>query len=433
MELVEIAKIAVSAARYDIDIPYDYLIPAEFSGEIRPGVRVTVPFGRGNRICEGMALSVGRGEKVAGLKAILGTLDAEPVLDAAQIALALWLRQRYFCTLYDAIHAMLPVDLWYQVRECWSLTEQWRQFEAEIRTWRHGAELLDALRDNGGRADIETLRGVCDKPRPVLRDMEDIGAVRREADIKRRTPSDAPRRTDWSARMVELAIPSQEALAVAEQNRHRAPIRYEVTRLLAASGQLAASEVCYFAGASSRILREMEKAGLLAFSDIEPPREIPDTPPPSLTLNDEQQAAFDTVSDLMCRDEANVVLLQGVTGSGKTQVYLRLVEKALDMGRTAMVLVPEIILTPQVMGKFRACFGEEVALLHSGLKLSERHEQWKRVRDGAARVVLGTRSAIFAPLQNPALIVLDEEQEASYDSQQAPRYRTRDVAALHTQ
>lgn len=429
MELVEIAKIAVSAARYDIDIPYDYLIPAEFTGEIRPGVRVTVPFGRGNRICEGMTLSVGRGEKVAGLKAILGTLDAEPVLDAGQLALALWLRQRYFCTLYDAIHAMLPVDLWYQIRECWSLTEQWERFEADIRAWKHGAELLRVLQANGGRADIETLRGVCDKPRPILRDMEDAGAVRHEADIKRRTPSDAPRRTDWSARMVELAIPSEEALAVAEQSRRRAPIRYEVTRLLAASGQLAASEVCYFAGASSRILREMEKAGLLLFSDIEPPpREIPDTPPPSLTLNDEQQAAFDNISGLMDRDEASVILLEGVTGSGKTQVYLKLVRQALDMGRTAMVLVPEIILTPQVMGKFRACFGEQVALLHSGLKLSERHEQWKRVRDGTARVVLGTRSAIFAPLRNPALIVLDEEQEASYDSRNAPRYRTRDVA-----
>ena len=293
MELVEIAKVAVSAARYDIDIPYDYLIPAEFAGEIRPGMRVSIPFGAGNRICEGMTLSVRRGEKVAGLKAILGTLDAEPALDAGQLSLALWMRQRYFCTLYDAIRAILPVDMWYQLREFWSLTEQWERHAADIRTWKHGAELLDALEANGGRADMETLRGVCDKARPVLRAMEDAGAVRHEADIRRRAPSDTHRRTDWAARMVELAASAEEALAVAEQSRRRAPIRYEVTRLLAASGRLPASEVSYFTGASSRVLREMSKAGLLTFSDMEPPPvAIDDAPPPSLTLNDEQQTAF---------------------------------------------------------------------------------------------------------------------------------------------
>ncbi|MBQ9492539.1 MAG: primosomal protein N' [Oscillibacter sp.] len=429
MEPVEIAGTAVSAARYDIDIPYDYLIPAEFAEQVRPGVRVMVPFGKGNRLCEGMVLSVRRGEKVVGLKPILGTLDTEPVLDAAQLALAFWMRQRYFCTLYDVIHAILPVDLWYRIREFWSLTDDWTRCEAEIRTWKHGPELLDALRDHGGRADIDALRAVCDKARPVLRAMAEAGAVRCEADVKPRTPSGGPPRSDPATRMAELAVSAAEALSIAEHARRRTPIRYEVTRLLAASGKLSVSEVCYFTGASPRMLREMEKAGLLLFSDPPPVTpDVPDVPPSPLTLNAEQQAAFDKVAALMDRDEGNVALLQGVTGSGKTQVYLRLAEKALDMGRTAMVLVPEIILTPQVMGKFRACFGEQAALLHSGLKLSERHAQWERVRNGTARVVLGTRSAIFAPLRAPALIVLDEEQEASYDSQNTPRYRTQDVA-----
>lgn len=429
MEVVEIARIAVSAARYDIDIPYSYLIPAALSGQIRPGVRVTVPFGRGNRLCEGLTLSVERGEKSAGLKAVLRALDAEPVLDGAQIALAVWMRQRYFCTLYDAIHAILPVELWYQVQEFWSLTENWTESEAEIRTWNHGAELLDALQSNGGRAGWETLRAVCDNARPLLRDMEAAGAVRCEADAKRRALSGSGRKTSDADRMAELALPSEEALSIVERNRRRAPIRYDVANLLAASGRLSVSEIRYFTGASPRVLREMEKSGLLRFLDMEPPPpEIPDAPPSPLILNAEQQAAFDTVAALMDEGRAGVTLLHGVTGSGKTQVYLRLVEKALNMGKTAMVLVPEIILTPQLMGKFRAQFGENVALLHSGLKLSERHEQWRRVRDGAARVVLGTRSAVFAPLRDIGLIVLDEEQESSYDSQHAPRYHTRDVA-----
>ena len=429
MEIVEIAQIAVSAARYDIDIPYSYLIPAALSGQVQPGVRVTVPFGRGNRLCEGLTLSVGRGEKSAGLKTILRALDAEPVLDDAQIALAIWMRQRYFCTLYDAVHAILPVEIWYHVQELWSLTESWKESEAEIRTWKNGAELLDALQANGGRAGWETLRAVCENARPTLCNMEAVGAVRCEADAKRRALSDAARKFNAADKIVELALPSEEALSVAERNRRRAPIRYEVMRLLAASGALSASEVRYYTGAAPRVLREMEKAGLLQFSDMETPSpEIPDAPAPPFALNDEQQRAFETVAALMDGGKAGVALLHGVTGSGKTQIYLRLVEKALSIGKTAMVLAPEIILTPQLMAKFRARFGESVALLHSGLKLSERREQWKRVRDGAARIVLGTRSAVFAPLRNLGLIVLDEEQEGSYDSQHTPRYHTRDVA-----
>ena len=425
MEVADIAHIAVSAARYDIDKPYDYLIPAGLRDAVRPGIRVTIPFGRGNRLCEGVVLAVTRGPKVPGLKTLLRALDAEPVLDGPMLSLALWLRQRYFCTLYDAFHVILPVELWYTVQEFWTLTDAWEQSEAVIRAWTHGAELLDALISNGGRAGWETLRGVCERARPVLRDMEALGAVRCEADAKSRLP----RRADRSERMVELTLPAEEALSMVEGVRRRAPIRYEVVRLLAVSGKLSASEVRYFTGASTRILREMEKSGLIRLSEMEtPPAEIPVTAAPSLTLNDEQQRAFDTVAALMERDAANVVLLHGVTGSGKTQVYLRLTQRALDMGKSAMILVPEIILTPQLMGKFRACFGDAVALLHSGLKLSERYEQWKRVRDGAARVVLGTRSAVFAPLRDLALVILDEEQESSYDSQQAPRYHTRDVA-----
>lgn len=429
MELVEIAKVAVSAAVYDIDIPYSYLIPEALSEQARPGVRVTIPFGRGNRLCEGIVLAVERGAKVPGLKTILSVLDAEPVLDDGERALALWMRRRYFCTFYEIARTMLPVEVWYKVQEFWTLTDDWERHEEEIRSWPHGGELLDVLQSSGGRAGWGVLRLVCDKARTVLRAMEEAGAVRCEADARRRGPG-TPRRTDKASQLVELAISAEEALAVVELSRRRAPIRYEVVRLLAASGTLSVSETRYFTGASLQTLRELEKAGLVRLFDAEPPSPDPVEPdaPSPLTLNDEQSRAFETVAELMDRDEANVALLHGVTGSGKTQVYLKLVEKALDAGRTAMVLVPEIILTPQVMGKFKARFGGQVALLHSGLRLSERYEQWKRVRDGAARVVLGTRSAVFAPLRNLGLVILDEEQENSYNSQNAPRYHTRDVA-----
>ena len=175
----------------------------------------------------------------------------------------------------------------------------------------------------------------------------------------------------------------------------------------------------------------MEKAGIVAFSAEEELR-LPDLtavePSGPIVLNEEQEAAFQSIRTLTKTGKPEAVLLQGVTGSGKTQVYLRLVQEILSRGRRAMVLVPEIVLTPQMMRRFSACFGDQVAMLHSSLRMTERYDQWKRIRRGEVQVVLGTRSAIFAPLKNVGLIVLDEEQESSYQSENPPRYHTRDVA-----
>ena len=194
---------------------------------------------------------------------------------------------------------------------------------------------------------------------------------------------------------------------------------------------MCSSDLTYFTGASTRVLRGMEKAGLLVFSEMEELR-IPAPavvkPGPPIVLSEEQQAAFHMLAELSEAGAASGALLRGVTGSGKTQVYLRLVQEILSKGKTAIVLVPEIVLTPQMMEKFSSYFADGVAMLHSGLRLTERYDQWKRIRRGEVRVVLGTRSAIFAPLRNLGVIILDEEQEDSYRSENPPRYHTRDVA-----
>ena len=151
-------------------------------------------------------------------------------------------------------------------------------------------------------------------------------------------------------------------------------------------------------------------------------------PGPEIVLNEEQQRAFEEILGRVQAAKPSVTLLHGVTGSGKTQVYLRLVQETLALGKTAMVLVPEIVLTPQMMRKFSSYFGSRVAMLHSSLKMTERYDQWKRIRRGEVDVVLGTRSALFAPLKNLGLIIMDEEQEGSYQSENVPRYDAREVA-----
>lgn len=427
METAEIVKVAVSAAPYSIDKPYDYLVPETLLDAAVPGVRVTVPFGRGNRTSEGVVLARGSGAKERGLKALGAVLDAEPVLDESGIALALWLRQRYFCTMFEAVKTILPAGLWYRFRELWHLKEGLNRAEADALSAKiqRASAVLDVLFASGGVAETDALRDACgEEAGATLRALEKAGVVRCETAAKRKLG-------DKTRRMAELAVSAEDALAIVEPKRKSAPLRYEVVRLLASTGRAPASDVCYFTGASMQTVRGLEKAGLLTLTEEEalrvpPPREVPPGDP--IVLNEEQQTAFDEILELTGSGKPEAVLLRGVTGSGKTQVYLRLVQEILEGGKTAMILVPEIVLTPQMMRKFTAYFGSKVAMLHSSLRMTERYDQWKRIRRGEIQVVLGTRSAIFAPLKHLGLVVLDEEQESSYQSENPPRYHTRDVA-----
>ena len=427
METAEIVKVAVSAAPYSIDKPYDYLVPEPLLEAAAPGVRVTVPFGRGNRTSEGMILARVQGEKVQGLKPLDSVLDSGPVLDGDGIALALWMRQRYFCTMFEAVKTILPAGLWYRLREVWHLAEGVdREAAAALcGNIRRAGAILDVLWASGGSAGLEALRDACgQEAESTLRAMEKTGTVRCETEAARKIG-------DKTRRMVSLAVSTEDALAMTEAKRRSAPARYEVVRLLAATGRASAADVCYFTGASARTLKAMEKAGLLAFSEEEElrvPQATEVEPGAPIVLNGEQQAAYDGILSLMDSGKPEAALLHGVTGSGKTQVYLRLVQEALDRGKTAMVLVPEIILTPQMMRKFSSYFGSKVCMLHSSLRMTERYDQWKRIRRGEVQVVLGTRSAVFSPLKNLGLLILDEEQEGSYQSENPPRYHTRDVA-----
>ena len=427
MDAAAIVKVAVSAAPYHIDKPYDYLVPEGLEDLALPGVRAVVPFGRGNKLSEGLILARGAGEKARGLKTLSALLDREPVLDGGELSLALWMRQRYFCTVFEAARTMLPAGLWYRLKEIWRLQAD---LDAEAAAAaaagvRHGAQVLEFIRSSGGSAQLEALRDECGgETLPALRALEKAGIVWHETAARQKVG-------DKTRRMAELALSAEEALALTEAKRRSSPARYEVVKLLAANGRTACADVIYFTGASAQVLRGMERAGLLAFSEAEElriPRPAEVKPGPPIVLNEEQQAAFQELLSLAEAGRASGALLRGVTGSGKTQVYLRLVQEILSKGKTAIVLVPEIVLTPQMMEKFSSYFGEEAAMLHSGLRMTERYDQWKRIRRGEVKVVLGTRSAIFAPLRNLGIVILDEEQEGSYRSENPPRYDARDVA-----
>lgn len=355
---MKVAKIAVSAATYWLDRPYDYLIPEKLENAAVPGVRVTVPFSRGNRRSEGVILGVSDHSEYDKLKAVESVLDTAPVLSAEQIKLAMWMHDRFFCTVYDAVKTILPAGLWFKA-------------------------------DGSRRANDKTVE------------------------------------------MIMLAVPVEDAMEIAVQKKHKAPMQSAILELLCTTGRVPACDVLQFVGASRQTLKALINAELISV-DYEEVFRRPEVwnddliAPPS--LNDAQNKAFSGLKDLLEHDSAEAALLFGVTGSGKTSVYIHLISEALRQGKTAILLVPEIALTPQMLATFSAYFGNDIAVLHSSLGIGERYDEWKRVKNGDAKLVIGTRSAVFAPNDNLGLIIIDEEQEDSYKSENSPRYHARDIA-----
>ena len=422
-----LARVAVSSVPYAADKLYTYRIPDELAPEAASGKRVLIPFGRGNRRSEGFVLDIVREEDKPAYKPIDAFLDDMPLLDSRDIRLARWMKARYFCTYYDALKTLLPGGVWLKSREIWKLNEEVSAEEAL------GAVAPDSLEETllcavlgakgAERTALNELGG--EKTGRALHAMAQQGILVCETTMKQRLG-------DKKARMVSLCVSAEDALAAVEPKRRSAPVRYAVIELLCREGTLSSTEISYYTGATMQTLRGLNKSGLVEFSEQEVLRVS--APAPSaredapITLNEEQQAAYEGLSALLEREGGSAALLYGVTASGKTQVYLKLIERLLAHGKTAMLLVPEIALTPQMMQRFSARFGSDAVMLHSALPLTERYDQWKRIRRGEVRVVLGTRSAVFAPLPNLGLIILDEEQEGSYQSENPPRYHARDIA-----
>ena len=418
-----IAKIAVSAANFAIDKPYSYAVPADLT--LQPGLRVMVPFGRSNRHTEGVVLSVADGD-ASGLKQVVSCLDDAPVVSGRMLQLAAFMRERYFCTFFDCLRVMLPAGLWFQSKDTYSLTDDLSWQEKSLRQ-ADAAVILQLLQDGGGSCQGKILReaianeGAFEKAVSYLLKKKWISAQR---DFSRKT-------NDKTEMIAALAVDPEDALEFASRRPKSAAMQRSVLELLCSIGEAAVKEICYFTGCKPATVKKLAELGYLTLWEkpVLRCREIqPAKLDGPLVLNTVQQAAFAGLSSQMEADKPGTALLYGVTGSGKTAVYIKLIRHALEAGKQAMLLVPEIALTPQLLGLMAAHFGDTVAVLHSSLPATERYDQWKRVKAGTAQVVVGTRSAVFAPCPNLGLVILDEEQEHSYKSESTPRYSAKEIA-----
>ena len=420
MAAVTVVRIAVEQAAFSFDKLYSYLWP-EPLGTPQVGVRVLVPFGGGNRTRQGLVMACESQPQTAGLKAVLSVMDESPLLSEEMLALAQFMQERTFCTLFDAVRAMLPTGLYLRLKPVLrpavdvppavleTLTPNERQLLAFVTKCPGGADQASLLKRLGMEEDA-----------PALRHLLELGVLVRSEDGFRQTG-------DASVRTVRL-LPREEDADLKLTDKQQS-----VLSLLEDVGAASVKEVCYFSGVTPAVVTALARKGLVQVYDAEvlrsPYAAVPEAPPiTSHTLNGEQQQAYDRLAALYSAGQPAAALLYGVTGSGKTAVYMNLIDRVLADGRQVIVLVPEISLTPQMMGLFLQKYGRRVAVLHSSLAIGERMDEWKRIKRGEASIVVGTRSAVFAPCERLGLIVMDEEQEHTYKSESTPRYHARDVA-----
>ncbi|MEY2357111.1 primosomal protein N' [Lysinibacillus capsici] len=407
-----IAEVIVDVSTYHVDRPFDYQVPVEWISVIELGSRVKVPFGPRNVLGFVVGLKKETDVPLNKLKAINQILDMEPVLTEEMLRMAKWLKNNTICYEIDALQVMLPSALRAKYEKMIKL-QQGQQLPLEV-------QAIFGKRQRANFKDFERA-GLL----PLLKQLvaENIVAienvVKQQGNVK-------------EIRMVQITADQQLIERALEQSTRAAKQQLLLQWMCQHLGEIfTPQQICDEAKVSISVLEAVIDKGAAQFIQEEVFRD-PFTKEVSRThalqLTSEQQVALQAITTAMDQQIAQTFLLHGVTGSGKTEVYLQAIQKVLEEGKEAIMLVPEISLTPQMTERFRSRFGEMVAVMHSGLSVGEKYDEWRKIQQGKVKVVVGARSAIFAPFTNIGLIILDEEHELTYKQEDSPRYHARDVA-----
>ncbi len=419
------AEVAVEGLAYHFDAPYSYKIPETLENRAVAGCRVMVPFGNGNRKKQGLILSVKpiiQADCNVKLKSISSVIDDEPLFNDEMLSLVTWLKDNTFCTLFEAARCMLPsgIGLSYVV----SFMAEKIGEEQHQKLKEDEKRIYDYLKDSADFVKREKLISDLglDSECKLLEKLVKQGVLITNVDTKRKIG-------DLTVQSVRLA--ASEDVIEGALGSLTAKQR-SVAKLLLDIGSASVKEVCYFSGVTVAVVKALVQKGLLELFDSEiyrkPRYEKNNEKASSPVLTKSQNEAFLNLLAKYKEPKGSASLLFGVTGSGKTQVFLKLIEEVVADGKGVIVMVPEIALTPQTLGIFYSHFGDSVAVFHSALSAGERIDEWKRVKKGEAKIAIGTRSAVFAPFDDLGLIVIDEEQEHTYKSEMSPKYHARDVA-----
>lgn len=416
---MNVAMVAVEGTAYHYDRLFSYRIPEPLREAALPGARVLVPFGSGKRPRQGFVLGLAEEEPDGAYKPLFRVLDQTPPVAPDLLPLAVWLKERCFCTFYEAMRLMVPAGLNLRLTKEYELCPEFREADSFLLDGDEARAVALLRKKKGGVVRSRLLKQLGLGEESALPER----LVRRGVLLER--DAACAKAGEAFVTLLRLAAPKEETPALT-------PKQSRVADVLAEQGSATLKEICYTAGVSQATVRTMLSRGVLEQYEKRvyrsPCGAVPAGPAAAITLSPRQQEVYETLLAKYRSGKAAAALLYGVTGSGKTSVFMKLIGDVLAAGRDVVVLVPEISLTPQAVSRFVSRFGSQVAVLHSGLSLGERLDEWERVRDGRARIVVGTRSAVFAPVKKLGLIVLDEEQETTYKSGRPPRYHARDVA-----
>ncbi|MDD6736105.1 MAG: primosomal protein N' [Clostridiales bacterium] len=414
-----IAEVIVNHKSKSVDKAFDYTIPEELAGKIGVGSCVIVPFGAGNKPNEAYVIAVKDTSKTKKLKSITRLSKDIRVFDDKQLELICWMREKYLITYLDAIHAVAPAGTGVNQEEYIILADKESASKNQ-------AEIIRVLEENGGEMEVNRLMNYFENNiRIQLNAMNKNGAVKTEYRDNRGVK-------DRVISVAKVSVQQSDIPHIILQlERSKALVQAKMLDILSSCEYLSLSDLVHFSEGNYNALRSLEKKGYIETFEITVLRELPEEnikkdAPKELT--DEQKKVLRPLQETVGKTEFKPYLLHGVTGSGKTEVYMNVIEKTVAKGRQAIVLVPEISLTPQMVSRFKGRFGSNVAIIHSGLSLGEKYDQWKKIKSGAANIVVGARSAIFAPLSDIGAIIIDEEHEQTYKSEMTPRYQTHEVA-----
>lgn len=415
----KVAKVIVDVPTMQTDQPFTYLVPENLNEQLAVGMRVEVPFGNGNRHVQGFVLAI---EPVAAtvldetnvqLKELVAVLDLKPVLNTEMLALADYMKEKTFAFKITCLQTMLPSVMRADYQKYIYLTDELSE-ELQDQLF-YGLEEIswDQAQERGLLPQLMALR------------------KQQKVDIRYEVTT---RNKVKMVRFIQAAKEFEQLeeirLGLRKGAKKKEQLLYYLQRL--GTEKITAVKEMKELGFSTALLNEAAKNGWLTFIEKEAYRDpfanqtFEKTT--ALSLNAEQQVAVETILQSVQEQQSQTYLLEGITGSGKTEVYLQVIAEVLNQGKTAIMLVPEISLTPQMVQRFKSRFGEHVAVMHSGLSQGEKYDEWRKIERGEAEVVVGARSAIFAPIENIGVIIIDEEHEASYKQEETPRYHARDLA-----
>ncbi|MDM5283497.1 primosomal protein N' [Peribacillus frigoritolerans] len=410
---MDIASVIVDVPAKQTDREFDYRIPEKWNQVIKPGMRVIVPFGP--RMVQGFVTGLKAKSDFAKLRFIKEPMDLEPILNDELLQLGDWLTNEAMCFKISALQAMLPAAMKAKYEKVIKVVDDKKD------------QLPPSIQNLFGKNDSLSWKDVIEGENASLvqKEMQN-GNLELEYNVKNRL-------NKKTVRVIKSLLSPMELKEMASAISSHAKKQQELLQYFIEHQEpIPLKELLELMNTSSGTVKSLVSKGALAEMDQEIYRDpyenrvfeksIP------FTLTAEQTAALKPIQEKIHHDEHDVFLLYGVTGSGKTEVYLQAIASVIEKGKEAIMLVPEISLTPQTVKRFKERFGEQVAVMHSGLSVGEKYDEWRKIHRKEVKVVVGARSAVFAPFENLGLVIIDEEHESSYKQEETPRYHARDVA-----